>query len=359
MPLTACVNPREQSPDAITVHRWRLPLTFWPLQLSVWIVFSTVPITLWIFDLLKNEEALWIAALRPISGFLITSAVRPFYKKLAARRLSLPALPLLVIAINLPLAAIDYQGTLWFLRGIGILHAVTTVTHFLPGFFFIRWATLVAWTLLYFVAKQVIQNKSLTESKNTTEMEVLRAQIHPHFLFNALNSIIAEARNPEKVRSITQSLAEFLRFSLQQRQTLEPLETELAALQNYLLIQKVRFEEKLDYHIDAEPSAAHCLAPAFLILPLLENALKYGQQTSPLPLRVFISASVRKNQLKISVKNTGKWVEPNLATSLNTGIQNLKKRLFLLYEESAFLSIDQSEEGVIATISIPVTQLKS
>jgi LytS/YehU family sensor histidine kinase len=264
-----------------------------------------------------------------------------------------------VIAGNFPLALIDYLGSLWILKASGLIPHQTQAPALLTGFFALRWATLVAWTLLYVNAKQILSNAVLKESLRDAELATLRAQIHPHFLFNALNSIIAEASDSQKVRAITQSLADFLRFSLKQREGVEPLERELAALENYLLVQKIRFETDLEYHIDTEPRAALCSAPPFLILPLLENALKYGQQTSPSPLRIYIAASIRKERLCIVVKNTGQWVVPDPSVSLNTGLANLRRRLDLTYGESASLEIDRTEDGIIASIQIPATQANS
>ncbi|MEI6872185.1 MAG: histidine kinase [Verrucomicrobiota bacterium] len=359
MPLTTRLSQGDDSPETISIGTWRWRVSFWPLQFAVWGAYSIFPIFLWLSDVFKNSDALCLALLRPLSGFLITSAVRPLWRRLAERKPPLVLLFVILVVGNLPLAALDYLGSVWFLNSIGIFLVDTHPPHLLAGFFFIRWISLVAWSLLYFIAKQTLHNRALVQANRITQMEVLRAQIHPHFLFNALNSIVAEAKNFEKVREITLSLADFLRFSLQAREGLEPLELELKALENYMRVQKVRFEERLDYKIDAEPAAAACLAPAFLILPLLENALKYGQLTSPLPLRVYVAASVRGKQLKIAVKNSGRWIEPIPAKSLISGIANLKKRLALLYGTHAAFSVEQTEDGVIASLSLPITQPNS
>jgi len=359
MPLTTRLSHGDASPETISIGTRRWLVTFWPLQCAVWGAYSIFPIFLWLSGVFEHRDALCLALLRPLSGFLITSAVRPLCRRFAERKPSLVLLFVSLVAGNLPLAALDYLGSVWFLNSIGIFSVDDHPPHLLAGFFFIRWISLVAWSLLYFIAKQTLHNRSLLQANRLTQMEVLRAQIHPHFLFNALNSIVAEAKNFERVREITLSLADFLRFSLQTREGLEPLELELKALENYMRVQKVRFEERLDYKIDSEPPAAACLAPAFLILPLLENALKYGQQTSPLPLRVDVSASVRGKQLKIAVKNSGRWIEPSPAKSLISGIANLKKRLALLYGTHAAFSIEQTDDGVLASLSLPITQPNS
>lgn len=359
MPLIASHLKESDDGDTIHIGNWNWRVSFWPSQFAVWGAFSIVPLLLWLFDILKNHEALSLALIRPASGFLITCAARPAWRRVARAKLQSFKLGIAVVAGNLPLALIDYLGSLWVLMAVGLVSHKTQAPALLTGFFALRWVTLVAWTLLYLNAKQILFTAGLKDSVRDAELATLRAQIHPHFLFNALNSIIAEAGDPQKVRTITQSLADFLRFSLKQRDGVEPLEKELAALENYLLVQKIRFETDLEYQIDAEPEAAACAAPTFLILPLLENALKYGQQTSPPPLRIYIAASIRKARLCIVVKNTGQWVPANSSGSLNTGLANLRRRLRLLYGETASMNIDRTEDGIIASIQIPTTQTTS
>lgn len=355
MPLIATCLAAEKAHDTLRIGNWSYRLSFWPAQVSIWCAYSLVPLFFWMSDILKNQDALYMAILRPVSGFVITSAARPLWKRFAKERRSAWTWGLGVVLGNFPLAIIDYFGCLWILQAGDIFFNATQPAALLTGFFALRWGTLAIWTLLYLSAKQLIHNAALRESVSRTELETLRAQIHPHFLFNALNSTIAEAANPQIVRHITQSLADFLRFSLNRRSDTEPLQVELRALENYLQVQKVRFGTNLEYQIDTEPTATACSAPAFLILPLLENALKYGQQTSPLPLRVYVSACIRKKQLCVVVKNTGHWVDPSPANSLRTGILNLQRRLNLIYGDDAALSIDRTEDGILASIKIPVT----
>src|SRR5690606_4462911 len=165
----------------------------------------------------------------------------------------------------------------------------------------------------------------------TSELKALRAQINPHFLFNALGSILAESNNPANVRELTLALSEFLRFSLQQRGEFEPLKTELNALTNYLQVEKSRFGDKLEYRITASDEARATPVPRTLIQPLLENAIKYGQRSEVRPLRLTIDARVEDGFLLLRVMNTGRWVAPETNPSTKTGLANLRRRLQLLY----------------------------
>jgi LytS/YehU family sensor histidine kinase len=154
---------------------------------------------------------------------------------------------------------------------------------------------------------------------------------------------------------LTHSLAEHLRFSLKQQNLVHELSEELRALEHYLCVQKVRFEEKLDYVFEIAPQAAETRVPAALIQPLLENALKFGQLTSPDGLRVRIAARVEAaGRLIVEVENSGSWVEPDPSASPSTGIPNLRRRLDLIYGEAAHLSLERNETGVVARTFIPM-----
>lgn len=117
---------------------------------------------------------------------------------------------------------------------------------------------------------------------------MLRARINPYFLFNARNAILAEAAKPQRVIAITHSLADYLRFSLAQTSGLHPLGDEVDALESYLRVEQIRFEERLEYGFSVDEAARCQVVPGALVQPLLENAVKYGPRTSQWPLRLAI-----------------------------------------------------------------------
>jgi hypothetical protein len=354
MPLCALPSPPGTREQALRVGPWKLALSFWPLQIGGWLIYSLVPCFLWLNDRFASREVLWLAMIRPAFGILTTTAIRPFCRRLSARRYNPLHFILWTSLAAFGLAALDYALSLWLGVATGHLPSGAWDPTLSAGLLLMRWISVAIWILLYFTIKQSQRSAALDQTNREAEIMLLRSQIEPHFLFNALNSIQAEARDPEKVRLLTHSLAEYLRFSLKHQGTLPPLGEELHALENYLTVQKVRFEDKLEYTFEASPEASACPVPPALIQPLLENALKFGLRTSPTPLRLKVTAALEEAEhLCVSVLNTGAWVEPDAAASLSTGILNLRRRLELIYGNEARFSLQGDTEGVLARISIP------
>lgn len=181
--------------------------------------------------------------------------------------------------------------------------------------------------------------------------------MNPHFLFNALNAVVASKHDPEAVESVTRNLAEYLRFTLGEARTFEPLARELQALENYLAVQQARFGENLACRIACDRAAHAVLVPPMLIQPLLENALHYGAKTSRMPLKVEVTTKVANGHLEVAVANSGRWVPPDATRSPSTGIRSLRKRLALLIGDEATVDtvIDPDLDGgwVRVVIRIP------
>jgi len=222
-----------------------------------------------------------------------------------------------------------------------------------------RSTLLFLWFLLYFGIKSLKRSLEVEREFQKAEVRLLRSQMNPHFLFNALTTIMAVRRDEAKVELVTQSLADYLRFSLQQEQqeqnevAAHPLGDEITALENYLRVEKVRFSDDLEWSIDAEADALRTLVPSALVQPLLENAIKYGQETGPRPLRVSITAKVAQGHLEIEVCNSGHWVEGDRTHSGGVGLSNLRRRLELIYGHAASLDIRHNPSTVAVCVSLP------
>ena len=205
-------------------------------------------------------------------------------------------------------------------------------------------AVLLLWSFLFLKAAQWQEQRSQEERVLRAEsltrearLRMLRYQLNPHFLFNALNSIGALAGEaPHRIQRMVGELSGFLRYSLLDPERLEvPLGEEIRAVAQYLEVEKVRFEDDLDVHVDVDPAAAERVVPAFLVLPLVENAIKHGRRTSPMPLRIQVDGRIEADALIIEVQNTGRWAgagqssEPPAGTG--TGLRNLRERLAAHY----------------------------
>jgi two-component system, LytTR family, sensor kinase len=165
------------------------------------------------------------------------------------------------------------------------------------------------------------------------ELKMLRYQLNPHFLFNSLNSagaLIAE--NPQQAEKMINELSDFLRYSLvDSKGGAVPLKEEIEAVKNYLNIEKVRFEEKLEVKFSIAKPAEEFVVPNFLLHPLVENAVKYGMQTSQLPLQIEVQAERTNRKLLLAVVNSGTWQKES-ETSVNNngmrvGLENVRQRL--------------------------------
>jgi len=166
-------------------------------------------------------------------------------------------------------------------------------------------------------------------------LKMLRYQLNPHFLFNALNSIGALATEaPQRVPKMIAELSGFLRYSLLESPHLVvALAEEIAAAAHYLAVEQVRFEDELKVEIDVDDAAARREVPAFIVLPLVENAVKHGRQTSAAPLRVRVLGRAGGDVLHIEVANTGSWAAASAAAGTGTGLRNVRQRLAEHYGE--------------------------
>jgi signal transduction histidine kinase len=187
-------------------------------------------------------------------------------------------------------------------------------------------------------------------------LQMLRYQVNPHFLFNSLNAVRAliELDPPGARRMITQ-LAEFFRYSLLHTRTpWSRLGDEIDAVRNYLAIQRTRFDDRLAVSIEVPPGTNDLKIPAFVIHTLVENAIKYGMETSPMPLALHLAVEVRDERLVVTVENTGRWVAAaSSATGTGTGLSNVRHRLELLLPGRHRFETEERDGRVRATLSIP------
>lgn len=219
--------------------------------------------------------------------------------------------------------------------------------------------TIMAWSAIYIgfeYWKQLQEEReNALEARvlaETAQLEMLRYQVNPHFLFNALNSIralINEDNKPAK-NMITQ-LSEFLRHSLISDEAKEiPLRDELEAVENYLAIEKIRFEETLEIEFDIDEKAKDFKVPCFLLNPLVENAIKHGFKMNPEVLKIKITAKVDDKMLILQVANSGKLTNNSSGTKI--GLNNVRERLEKLFAEKGSFELFEENGFVIAQIKI-------
>ena len=200
-------------------------------------------------------------------------------------------------------------------------------------------------------------HKAETLAKDV-QLKMLRYQINPHFLFNVLNSIYTLIdENTEKAKKLVIDMSEYYRYTLNKQQQTISIEKEVESIMKYLEIQKTRFEEEFQYEISVDEAVKSLLIPSFIIHLLIENAVKYGTKTMKQKLIIRLSVKLVNKMLLIRVANTGKLLnaspdgEKNIDGTSN-GIENLKNRLGLYYNDNYSFSLKEEDGWVIAAIEI-------
>jgi hypothetical protein len=199
------------------------------------------------------------------------------------------------------------------------------------------------------------------------QLQMLAYQLNPHFLFNTLNSIRALINEDrQRARDMVTALGGYLRYALVERPLhVALLEEEVASVRGYLEIEQARFEERLDARMEIEPNALRCEVPAFLLNPLVENALKHGVARvagSPLVLRVE-ARLVEPNRVRLVVENSGRWAgvrtslpnagEGNAGLPGGLGLANVRARLEALHPGKHRIEIEEVDGRVRVLIELP------
>jgi two-component system, LytTR family, sensor kinase len=186
----------------------------------------------------------------------------------------------------------------------------------------------------------------------------LKAQLHPHFLFNALNTISAfVAKDPRGARQMIEHLGDLLRFSLEHSEDQETtLAAELEMLDHYLAIQRVRFEDHLQLRMEIAPDTLPALAPNLILQPLVENAIRHSVAQLTTPVCVTIFAAREDGHLRLQVSDDGPGLPAgwHWDAQAGVGLTNTKKRLEQLYPAAHQLTVNNAEGGgVMVEIILP------
>lgn len=189
-----------------------------------------------------------------------------------------------------------------------------------------------------------------------TELQALKNQLNPHFIYNSLNAISSlTTTEPEKAREMIIRLSEFLRYSLKtDAMQLNSLADEIKAINRYLEIEKVRFGDKLTYKFACEDRHLACLIPAMILQPLFENAIKHGIQKKIDGGEIVCTCSTSASELIILVSNP---YDGNTAymRKEGVGLENIRNRLRLMYGNGKLMHIYQENKIFYARLSLPLS----
>ena len=197
------------------------------------------------------------------------------------------------------------------------------------------------------------------------QLDALRLEIEPHFLFNTLNSISAliRSRASERALAMLLELSELLRTAVEgRRQHTTTLAEETAFVKRYIELQRARFSDRLDVTYSISPESERCAVPAFLQQPVVENAFRHGLSRRIGSGRLELAASIDGGQLHLVVRDDGAGLPANFNISehAGTGLGNARLRLQRLYDGAARLDLRPADDGgTIAHITLPVHELNS
>jgi LytS/YehU family sensor histidine kinase len=202
-----------------------------------------------------------------------------------------------------------------------------------------------------FISLSNLSEKNAKEAKleslvKETELKLLRSQINPHFLFNALNSVSSlTITDPDRARDMVIKLSDFMRYALSKKDE-QPVtfRSELENLRLYLDIEKVRFGDRLQIEENIEENTLDIKMPVMLIQPLYENAVKHGVYESTESVKICTAAVIIDGYLKLSICNNYEDV-PSLKKGTGTGLLNVERRLELYYRNRATIK-SKKEDGV-------------
>ena len=215
------------------------------------------------------------------------------------------------------------------------------------------------WCVLYFSYNYFERyNTSLKLEASVKEIELnnLKSQLNPHFIFNALNSIRALVdENPVKSKQAINQLSNILRNSLTTgKRGLTKFEDELKIVKDYLGLESIRFEERLQTEFEIDPDSRGFLVPPLMIQTLVENGIKHGISKLTAGGMIQMKTAVHNDRLTIQIRNSGQYVNGSKRNSGGLGLENTKQRLKLIYGgKASFRIMTENDTFVLTEIEIP------
>jgi two-component system, LytTR family, sensor kinase len=227
------------------------------------------------------------------------------------------------------------------------------------GFTSVYAVILFLWSVLYFTFHYFDQyNKALKYEASMVQIELnnLKSQLNPHFIFNALNSIRALVdENPAKSKQAITQLSTILRSSLaSEKKGLTKFDEELKIVKDYLGLESIRFEERLKTDFDIHPESHDFFVPPLMIQTLVENGIKHGISKLTQGGIIQLRTTVVKGRLKVQIRNSGQLLNGVKRNKKGIGLKNTQQRLKLLYgDEAAFRIVNENDNFVLTEIVIP------
>lgn len=227
------------------------------------------------------------------------------------------------------------------------------------AFIFAYMVFYVTWSLLYFMYHYFDQyNNALRYQAAINEIELnkLKSQLNPHFIFNALNGIRGlVGEDPLKAKDAITQLSHILRSSLvMNKHRLTAFEEELHTVRDYLDLESIRFEERLSSAYDIDPQSRHFKVPPLMVQTLVENGIKHGIAKLKHGGTISIRTVVEGERLRLQIRNSGQILNGERREGRGFGLENTRQRLRLIYGDTAkFRIYNEDSQTVLTEVIIP------
>ncbi len=347
----------------------RLPL-FWKLHLAgcLLLFFGLFPLRLFLIpyetELLGSlRQHAYYLLFCDITCFLLAIGLRYLYRLEYFHRISRLTLAVQIIFISVALALLDIALTFPVFSLVERLRHHPSPHLYIASSLWPRFWFFSTWSFLYFLIRAFQEARradaSLRAAENRrreAELLMLRSQMNPHFLFNALNTVLSESDGNQRLALVVRGLSDYMRYALANRRNLfVPLGQEAEALARYTDVEQARFDGALSIKIDIDANTRELPVPGVFLQPLVENAIKHGRESCENALQILVQTALEKRTLHIKVSNSGSWVAPAAQTSdrpSGAGLAILKRQLELLYPERSQFRIGPQNGYVVAEILI-------
>jgi len=353
---------------------------FWMLHCGAWFGFGAFILALNIADIglfpAMLDEFVWVAG-----GFTLTLGLRRVFRQARAAGWSYTSLGLLALTLSMSVAPVWYALYLALLReGLaGVAHwpglramfaheadGAARLPWWIPlGYWNMFTSILLTWSSLYFGVNAMLdleteRARSVRALKlaDSARLRALQSQLNPHFLFNALNGIATLIREGDRTSAAdtVDTLSDFLRLTLQKLDSPEiPVREELAFVEQYLRIQRLRFGSSFRTTVDADPETHGALVPTLILQPLVENAVRHGVLARAQGGALSVSIRRRDAVLVITVEDDGPGLKDAGAHPYGVGLKNSAERLAALYGDDAHMSVGARPygRGFVVVVFLP------
>jgi two-component system LytT family sensor kinase len=301
----------------------------------------------WVLLALSSPVVVWSSRRWPLAG-PVTSGAWWRHVLLAATVTVMQSVILAAV-----IAVVTPEGRL-SLRGITIL---TGVRFSLSAFGYGAMVAAVTASDAQRLARAHAQASSaLSLQLAGAQLDALRAQLRPHFLFNAMNTVSMLIRRDDRSEAVEAmaALGGLLRHVLDDARRDVPLHVEIDFIRQYLQLEQLRFGDRLSVRFDVAPPAYNVLVPSLILQPLVENAVRHGVGRRSAPGRIRVVARIDGLTLTLEVTDDGPGLEGREANPDGVGLRNTRARLATLFGDSGALDIRGSRDGTVARLRLPV-----